>query len=149
MGEATPEPGGGDDGTIRPYRHLDTAKRRRAGIVYLVMAGAAGAIAAVTQIPLLWVTAVAVLLLLAGYQFLGGWRMQVTDMEAIEMAADRASFPVGHGSATLGYQGLRARPVWQVLVFGDGPAPRFQALITIDAVSGDVTGIYEEPVVQP
>jgi hypothetical protein len=39
--------------------------------------------------------------------------------------------------------------VWEVLVFGDGRAPRFQALVTIDAVSGEVTGIYEEPVVQP
>jgi hypothetical protein len=113
------------------------------------MGGVAGAIAATTQIQLLWLTAVAPLLVLAGYQFLGGWKMQITDMEAIEIAGDQTSFAVGHGSATLGYRGLRARPVWQVLVFGDGPAPRFQALVTIDAVSSEVTGIYEEPVVRP
>ena len=109
----------------------------------------AGAIAISTQIQPLWVTAVVPLVVLAGYQFLGGWKMQVTDMEAIEKASDRVSFTTGHGSATLGYRGLRARPVWEVLVYGDGPAPQFQALVTIDAVSGDVTGTFEEEVVTP
>jgi hypothetical protein len=113
------------------------------------MAGVASTIAATTEIQLLWLTAVAPLLVLAGYQFLGGWKMQITDMEAIEIAGDEVSFGAGHGSATLGYRGLRARPVWQVLVFGDGAAPQFKALITIDAVSGEVTGTYEEAVEQP
>jgi len=113
------------------------------------MAVLAGVVATATQIQLLWLTAVVPLVVLAGYQFLGGWKMHVTDMEAIEKASDRVSFTTGHGSATLGYRGLRARPVWEVLVYGDGPSPRFQALVTIDAVSGEVTGIYEEPVVQP
>jgi len=149
MGESASPRGLGDDGTIRPYRVLDTAKRRRAGGVYIVMAGIAAAIAMATSIELLWLTTVVPLVALAGYQFLGGWKMQVTDMEAIAKASDQTSFVVGHGSATLGYRGLRARPVWEVLVFGAGQAPRFQALVTIDAVSGEVTGIYEEPVVQP
>jgi len=145
-GPAAPASG---DGTIRPYRILDTAKRRRAGVVYIVMAVLCGAVVIATQIQLMWLTAVGFLVLLAVYQFLGGWKMQVTDMEAIEKASDRVSLTTGHGSATLGYRGLRARPVWEVLVYGDGPSPRFQALVTIDAVSGEVTGIYEEPVVQP
>jgi hypothetical protein len=149
VGEAGPIVPGSGDGTIRPYRILDTAKRRRAGVVYIVMAVLAGAIAISTQIQPLWVTAVVPLVVLAGYQFLGGWKMQVTDMEAIEKASDRVSFTTGHGSATLGYRGLRARPVWEVLVYGDGPAPQFQALVTIDAVSGDVTGTFEEEVVRP
>ena len=149
MDDSAPAQGLGDDGTIRPFRNLDTAKRRRAGRVYLVMAGIAGAIAVATSIQLLWLTTVVPLIALAGYQFLGGWKMQVTDMEAIEKASGQTSFGVGHGSATLGYRGLRARPVWEVLVFGAGPAPRFQALVTIDAVSGEVTGIHEEPVTQP
>jgi hypothetical protein len=149
VGDVGPVEPGNDDGTIRPYRILDTAKRRRAGAVYIVMAVLAGAIAISTQIQLLWLTAVVPLVVLAGYQFLGGWKMQVTDMEAIEKASDRVSFTTGHGSATLGYRGLRARPVWEVLIYGDGPAPQFQALVTIDAVSGDVTGTFEEEVVKP
>jgi hypothetical protein len=149
VGDAGPVVPGSDDGTIRPYRILDTAKRRRAGVVYIVMAVLAGVIATSTQIQLLWLTAVVPLFALAGYQFLGGWKMQVTDMEAIEKASDRVSFTTGHGSATLGYRGLRARPVWEVLIYGDGPAPQFQALVTIDAVSGEVTGTFEEEVVKP
>jgi len=149
MGDDGPVASEGGGGTIRPYRILDTAKRRRAGVVYIVMAVLAAAVVIATQIQLMWLTAVGSLLMLAGYQFLGGWKMQVTDMEAIEKASDRVSFATGHGSATLGYRGLRARPVWEVLVYGDGPAPQFQALVTIDAVSGEITGIYEEPVVQP
>ena len=117
--------------------------------MYLIMAGVAGTLTITTGIQLMWLTAVLPLVALAGYQYLGGWKMQVTDMAAIERAADEVSFPVGHGSATLGYRGLRARPVWEVLVFGDGPAPRYQALVTIDAVSGEVTGIYEQAVEQP
>jgi hypothetical protein len=139
----------GGDGSVQPYRTLDTAKRKAAGVVYVVMAAVAGVIAATTGIWLLWVTTVLPLLLIAAYQFLGAWKLAVTDMEAIATAGERASFGVGHGSATLGFAGLRARPVWQVLVFGDGPAPRYQALVTIDGVSGDITGIYEEPVEQP
>jgi hypothetical protein len=149
MSDGGPDAREGGDDTIRPYRVLDTAKRRRAGIVYIVMAVLAGVVATATQIQLLWLTAVGPLVVLAGYQFLGGWKMQVTDMEAIEKASDRVSFTTGHGSATLGYRGLRARPVWEVLVYGDGPAPQFQALVTIDAVSGDVTGTFEEAVSQP
>jgi hypothetical protein len=149
MGDDGPFARESADGTIRPYRVLDTAKRRRAGVVYIAMAFVAGVVAASTQIQLLWLTAVGPLLVLAGYQFLGGWKFQVTDMEAIEKASERVSFTTGHGSATLGYRGLRARPVWEVLVYGDGPAPRFQALVTIDAVSGEVTGTFEEEVVKP
>jgi hypothetical protein len=149
VGDAGSVAPGSDDGTIRPYRILDTAKRRRAGVVYIAMACVAAVVAASTQIQLLWLTAVGPLLVLAGYQFLGGWKFQVTDMEAIEKASEQVSFTTGHGSATLGYRGLRARPVWEVLVYGDGPAPQFQALVTIDAVSGDVTGTFEEEVVKP
>jgi hypothetical protein len=134
---------------VQPYRALDTAKRRRAGGVYLVMAAGAGALASLAGVPLMWFTAVLPLAALAIYQFIGGWKIEVADMDAIEQAGEATSFAVGHGSATLGFRGFRARPVWQVLVFGDGPSPEHQALVTIDAVSGDVTGLYEEPVDQP
>ena len=146
--EGDSETGNGED-TIRPFRILDTARRRRAGFVYVVMAAGGAWIAIATGIQLLWLTAVLPLLALAVYQVLGGWKMKISDMEAITMAGERSSFPVGHGSATLGFRGFRAKPVWQVLVFGDGPSPRHQALVTIDAISGEVTGIYEEPIEQP
>ncbi|GMR02596.1 MAG: hypothetical protein BMS9Abin20_0934 [Acidimicrobiia bacterium] len=148
MADDDPTAGPHDD-PIVPYRRLDTAKRRQAGVVYVVMAGVAGGLATLSGVTALWLTAAALLLAIAAYQFLAGWRIQVSDMEAIERAGAAASFSFGHGSATLGFRGPLAKPVWQVLVFADGPTPDHQALVTIDGLSGDVTGIYEETVELP
>ena len=70
-------------------------------------------------------------------------------MEAIRIASEEASFDVGHGSATLGYRGLLAKPIWQVLVFSDTPSPDREALVTVDAMTGEVTGHFEQPVEIP
>jgi uncharacterized membrane protein len=134
---------------VEPYRVLDTATRRRAAVVYIAMALLAAILIAVTNVRAMWLTAVVPLVLLAVVQFAGGWRMTVKDIEAIRIASNHASFDVGHGSATLGFRGLLAKPVWQVLVFAAGPAPDLQALVTVDALSGDVRGSYEEPVPVP
>jgi hypothetical protein len=143
----------GDNGqvgdAVGPYRVLDTATRRRAAIVYLAVAAIAVALVALSGVGAMWFTAVLPLIVLAALQVAGGWRMTVKDIEAIRIASDNASFEVGHGSATLGFRGPLAKPVWQVLVFADGPAPDRQALITVDALSGDVRGSYEEPVPVP
>lgn len=140
------EPIGGD---IGPYRLLDTSRRRRAGIVYLAIAAVCAAIVMAIDVPAMWFTGVGALLILAAYQFAGAWTMRVTDMEAIEIASGTSSFAVGHGSATLGYRGVLAKPIWQVLVFSDTPSPDRQALVTVDALTGDVTGKYEEAVPAP
>ena len=123
--------------------------RVRAGIVYAVMAAVAAVLVVVSDVPAMWLTAVAPILGLALFQVAGAWRMRVTDMEAIEIAAGASSFGFGHGSATLGYRGVLAKPVWQVLVFSDSPSPDRQALVTVDAINGEVTGLYEESVPLP
>ena len=134
---------------VGPYRVLDTATRRRAAAVYVSMAVAGAGLVLISGVSAMWLTAVAPLIGLAVVQFAGGWRMQVKDVEAIGIASGEASFDVGHGSATLGFRGPLAKPVWQVLVFADGPAPDRQALITVDALTGDVRGAYEESVPVP
>ncbi len=118
-------------------------------MAYLGAAAAGAAVTRAAGVSLMWLTAVAPLVALAVYQALGAWKLNVSDMDAIATASQHVSFPVGHGSATLGFRGFRARPMWQVLLFGAGSAPREQALVTIDAVSGDATGVFEEPVAQP
>ena len=134
---------------VRPFRVLDTRRRRKAAIVYLAMAGVAALLTLGSGVSAMWLTAVAVLLALAAIHVVGAWSMPVTDLRAIEIAADAASFDVGHGSATLGYRGILAKPVWQVLVFADTPSPDHQALITVDAMNGEITGSYEEAVPLP
>jgi hypothetical protein len=39
--------------------------------------------------------------------------------------------------------------VWEVLVFESGSMPDHQALLTVDALTGDVTGTYVEAVQSP
>ena len=130
----------------RPYRVIDTAIRRRAAIVYFVMATLAAVLVLVSGVSAMWLTAVVPIAGLGVIHVVAAWRMPVTDMRAIEIASEDASFDVGHGSATLGYHGWLAKPVWQVLVFSDSPSPDRQALVTVDAMSGEVTGRYEEAV---
>jgi len=113
------------------------------------MAAVCALIVLTIDLPAMWFTGVGALLVLAAYQFAGAWTMRVTDMEAIDIASGAASFIVGHGSATLGYRCVLAKPIWQVLVFSDTPSPDRQALVTVDALSGDVTGRYEEAVALP
>lgn len=132
-----------------PYKVLDTSTRRKAAAVYLAVAVVAGALVLASGVTAMWLTSVLPLMGLAAIQFAGGWRMQVKDVEAIQIASDHASFPVGHGSATLGFRGLLAKPVWQVLVFADGAAPGRQALVAVDALTSDIRGSYEEPVPVP
>ncbi len=144
-----PVGGPADDGTVRPYRVIDTRTRRRAGYVYLVMAAVAALLVVGTGIGAMWLTAVVPIVVLGAVQIVAAWRMPVTDMQAIQIAGDAASFDFGHGSATLGYRGPLAQPVWQVLAFSDAPSPDRQALVTVDAMTGEVTGRYEEELPLP
>jgi len=118
-------------------------------VVYLAIAVICAALILASDTRLMWLTAALPIVAAAGIQFAGSWKMQITDMRAIDIASSAASFPVGHGSATLGYRGFLAKPVWQVLVYADTPSPDHQALVTVDAMSGDVTGRYEEAVDLP
>lgn len=132
---------------VGPYRVLDTATRRRAGVAYMVMALVVAGIVLITGVSLMWLTGVVPLLALALIQFVGGWKIQITDMEAIAIASDATSFDAGHASGSLGFRGWLAKPVWQILVFESGPgSPDHQAVVTVDGLSGDVLGVYEEPV---
>lgn len=138
-----------DGNGLVPYRALDTTNRRAAALVYLIAAALAGGVVLATRVDLMWLTAVLPLFGIAAYHFVAGRHLQTTDMDAIHIASDVAPFDVGHASATLGFKGLTAKPVWQVLVFESGSAPQHQALVTVDALTGDVTGTYAEPVSTP
>jgi hypothetical protein len=131
------------------HRVLDTRRRFRAGIVYLVLAAIAAGLVVASGVSAMWLTAVVPLVVLGGLQIVGSWKMAITDMEAIRIAGESTSFPVGHGSATLGYHGVLAKPVWQVLVYANTPSPDHQAVVTVDAITGNVTGRYEESVEPP
>jgi len=146
MDESTPAGPQGDPEQLTPVRLLNTSNRRAAALVYFVVAAFAGALALVTGIHLMWLTAVLPIAGLGMYHLAAGRRMEVSDMEAIALASNAAPFDAGHASATLGFVGLIARPVWQVLVFEAGATPGHQALVTVDALSSEVTASYSEAV---
>ena len=65
----------------------------------------------------------AVLAAIGGYHLLSAFDLAVEDREALRIANQNTDFPVGHASAAVGFEGWRARPVWNVLVFSADDPP--------------------------
>lgn len=86
------------------------------------------------------------LAVLALWSFAGAWRIGVLDPQALETAGREVGFPVGHASAAVSFDGLRARPVWNVLVFSADEPPTRRGLVRVDAVDGHVVGKWEEEI---
>lgn len=121
-----------------PYAIPSTRRRRRGAVVYsmaAVLAGAAG----------LWVV-VAVFAMAAAWHAAASWTIEVLDPQALEAATREVQFPVGHASAVVGFDGIRARPVWNVLVFSADDPPTQRGLVRVDAVDGHVVDSFTERV---
>jgi hypothetical protein len=127
------------------YTVPDTRRRRRAGAVYLVAAVPVGILIASGLMPRpMWFTAAVVLLVVGVYHLVAGWRLVVRHREALRRSA--MPFPVGHASASLGFTGWRARPVWNVLVFSADDPPSQRGLVLVDGIDGHVRDRYVEDV---
>lgn len=125
------------DATQRePYAIPSTRRRLRSGVIYAVAAAVAGVAG-------LFAAAV-VLAVAAAWHALAAWRIGVLDPEALETATREVGFPVGHASAVVGFDGLRARPIWNVLVFSADDPPSRRALVRVDAVDGHVVEKHVE-----
>ncbi len=68
----------------------------------------------------------------------------IREARALEAANASAGFAVGHASASLGFDGLLAKPVWNVLVFSADDPPSQRALVRVDAVGGGIVEQYSE-----
>ena len=129
------------------YSVPDTKRRRRSGFVYLIGAAGVAALIVGGLLPsAMWWTAVAVLIVVAGYHFVSGWGLGVREAGALEAAGREVPFAVGHASASLGFTGWRARPVWNVLVFSADEPPSSRALVRVDGTDGSVVDSYIEDV---
>jgi hypothetical protein len=134
-----------DANVFGPYAVPDTARRRRAGLVY-VGAAIITALGIAAGLPRgMWLI-VAAFLIIAAYHLAAGWRLEVREGPALEAANRETSFPVGHASAAVGFVGWRARPVWNVLVFSADEPPSERGLVRVDGVGGEVVGQYVEPI---
>ncbi len=86
-----------------------------------------------------------VLTLVAAYHFLSAWPLNIDQTEALLIASRTVGFAVGHSSAQLAWHGLRARPVWRILLYSADEPPSMRGLVQVDAVDGSVMGEYVEP----
>lgn len=134
-----------DANVLGPYEVPDPARRRRAGAVYLGAAAIAAAGIAVGLPSGMWII-VGVFLVIGGYHFLAGAHLAVSDTDALNIANAATDFAVGHASAVLGFDGLLARPTWNVLVFSADEPPTQRGLVRVDGRSGEVVETYTEPV---
>jgi hypothetical protein len=134
------------DATQRePYTIPTTRRRSTAAVVYVVGAGlSAAAVAAGLPTGLLAVGGL--MLALAVWHAVAAWRIEILDPEALEIANRATDFAVGHASAAVGFDGWRARPIWNVLVFSADDPPSQRGLVRVDAVTGEVVETYTEAV---
>lgn len=134
------------DATQRqPYTIPSTRRRRTTAVVYL--AGAALVVAfVIAGLPVGLLVIAAVLAIVAAIHLASAWRIEVLDPEALEIANRATEFAVGHASAAVGFDGWRARPIWNVLVFSADDPPSRRGLVRVDAVDGHVVEMYAEEV---
>ena len=130
-------------GYVGVYRFPDNSRRRIPGVAYLVIAAA---------LFIVWLTkgddavlinggcaaAAAGLAALGVLSITSGWRMRLSETDALVAATKAAAFPVGHASAQLAWRGLRSRPTWRILCYSTEDPPRSRGFVLIDAVDGSV-----------
>ncbi|MDE0233209.1 MAG: hypothetical protein OXI56_07195 [bacterium] len=123
-----------DAGTRGPYRFPDPRRRRWASWIYMAVAALLAALA--FSEPGLWITAL-LLAAIAAYQWWASWPLALDQAGALQTAAARVPFGVGHASVAVTFSGIRSRPRWQVIVYSSESPPKHRALVEIDGVTGE------------
>ena len=128
-----------DANVDRPYEFPSPTRRRTSGFMFL--AGAAlAALGAVLGMPTGLYVLAGVLVVIGLFHFLSAWELKTNAEDALSSASREVSFPVGHASAAVTFEGWRSRPVWHVLVYAAEGSPSARGLVRVDAVNGEVLG---------
>lgn len=138
-------PGDLDATQRQPYTIPSTRRRRTAAVVYMIGA-AIGAGSVLVGLPAGMFVIVAAMVVVAIWHLASAWRIEILDPEALETANRATEFAVGHASGAVGFDGWRARPIWNVLVFSADDPPSQRGLVRVDAVDGHVVEMYTEDV---
>lgn len=129
---------------VGPYLFPTMRRRRIPATMYLVLAGFCVVGYLVSSNGGLLAAAI-VLALIAAYHYACAWPLTIDQTEALLIASRTVGFAVGHSSAQVAWHGLRARPVWRILLYSAESPPAMRGLVQIDAVDGTVMGEYTEP----
>ena len=135
-----------DSNITAPYEFPSPTRRRTSGVIFLA-GGLLAALGAVLGLPSGLYVLAGVLVTIGLFHFLSAWELGTTAEEALVAASREVSFPVGHASAAVTFEGWRSRPVWHVLLYSPDDPPAIRGLVRVDAVSGAVRGeAFEEEV---
>jgi hypothetical protein len=144
LAEAEGVPEDLDANAVEEYSVPDPARRAMSGRVYVVGALLCG-IGALAGLGVgMWWMAGA-LAVLAAWHFAAAWPLEVREAEAFEQAGAALDFTVGHASAAIRFEGLRAKPVWNVILYDAEEPPTQRALVFVDGVTGE---LRREPFVE-
>lgn len=130
-------------GYVGPYQFPDNSRRRIPALIYVSLAAACVAVWAVGRdrwslVNDGWLLAAGALAIVAVISFSSGWRMTVSETDALVVAQRALGFPVGHASAQQVWRGVRSRPTWRVLCYSIEDPPLRRGLVLLDAVDGRV-----------
>jgi hypothetical protein len=145
VAEAVSLPDDLDADAVGEYYVPDVARRRQAGVAYLAGGGITALGIALGLPSGMWLM-VALLIGIGAFHFVAGWRLEVREWKALQVANQATGFPVGHASAQLNFDGWRSRPVWNVLVFSADDPPSQRGLVRVDGITADVVEQYTESV---
>ena len=67
-----------------------------------------------------------------------GWKMTITESDALVNATRVVGFPVGHASAQQVWRGIRSRPTWRIFCYSIEEPPMKRGLVLVDAVNGSI-----------
>jgi hypothetical protein len=132
-----------DASAAGPYS-VPTTRRRRAAAAVLVVAAVLAVAAVVAGLPAGILVIAGLMVALAAWGWAAAWPLEVSAEDALAAANRATEFPVGHASAGVGFEGWRARPVWNVLVFSADDPPSRRGLVRVDGVGGEVIETYVE-----
>jgi len=124
-----------DSNVVGMFRFPSSRRRRTAGWVYIAAATVA-VTASLTVLPAGMVWVGAALAALGVYHFAAAFATKINEEDALAIAGRQVPFAIGHASAALRFEGIRAYPVWNVLVYDADDPPTQRALVFIDAITG-------------
>jgi hypothetical protein len=130
---------------VGPYQFPDNNRRRYPAIMYLlvgaILAGAWFAKgSASSTVNRGFLIGGLFLIALGLYGLLAGVKLNVQEVDALAAASAHVGFPVGHASAQLGWQGLRSRPTWRILMYSAEEPPKKRGLVLVDGVTATIVG---------
>lgn len=129
---------------IGAYDFPDNSRRRIPGIIYAVLSLAClliWQIASSQDSALVnggLVFGAVLLAVMAIISLTSGWKMNLTESDALVIATRTVGFAVGHASAQQVWRGLRSRPTWRIFCYSAEEPPVNRGLVLVDAIDGRV-----------